>query len=123
MQSYDASTGRIGGGWWTGAVALSTVMTYRQATGDTQYDYAISGAFAKNKSGNFTNDYLDDTGWWALVWIQAYDITGNTTYLQMAETDANYMHNYWDSQCGGGVYWSTAEDVQGVDRQRALPRR
>ena len=27
MQSYDANSGRIGGGWWTGAVALSTVET------------------------------------------------------------------------------------------------
>ncbi len=107
MQSYDSGSGLIGGGWWTGAVALSTVMTYHQATGDAQYDYAISGAFAKNKSGNFENEYLDDTGWWALAWLQAYDITGNATYLQMAETDAGYIHGYWDSQCGGGVYWST----------------
>ena len=107
MQSYDANSGRIGGGWWTGAVALSTVMTYRQATGDTQYDYAISDVFAKNS--NFTNDYIDDTGWWALVWLQAYDITGNKNYLNMAETTTKYMHNYWDSQCGGGVNWSTAK--------------
>jgi predicted alpha-1,6-mannanase (GH76 family) len=108
MKTYDAGTGRIGGGWWTGAVALSTVMTYRQASGDTQYDYAISEAFDKNKSNNFTNEYLDDTGWWALVWIQAYDITGSASYLQMARTDADYMHNYWDTTCGGGIYWSTA---------------
>jgi predicted alpha-1,6-mannanase (GH76 family) len=107
MQSYDSSSGRIGSDWWTSAVSLSTVMTYRQATGDTQYDYAISGAFARNT--NFTNDYIDDTGWWALVWLQAYDITGNRSYLSMAETTTKYMHNYWDSQCGGGVYWSTAK--------------
>ena len=107
MESYNTNTGRIGSGWWTSAVALSTVMTYRQTTGDTTYDYAISEAFNKNKSGNFINEYLDDTGWWALVWIQAYDITGNTEYLQMAQTDAAYMHSYWDSLCGGGIYWST----------------
>jgi predicted alpha-1,6-mannanase (GH76 family) len=103
MQSYDSDSGRIGGGWWTGAVALSTVMTYRQATGDTQYDYAITEAFAKNT--DFTNEYIDDTGWWALVWLQAYDITGNRAYLSMAETTTRYMHDFWDSQCGGGVYW------------------
>lgn len=107
MQSYDQNTGRIGSDWWTSAVSLSTVMTYRQATGDTQYDYAISGAFAKNS--DFTNDYIDDTGWWSLVWLQAYDITGNTAYLNMARTTAAYMHNYWDGTCGGGVYWSTAK--------------
>jgi len=107
MQSYSASSGRIGGGWWTGAVALSTVMTYRQATGDGQYDYAITGAWEKNKSGSFQNEYLDDTGWWALVWLQAYDITGNSAYLTMAQSDAAYMHSYWDSECGGGIYWKT----------------
>lgn len=110
MQSYDSASGRIGGGWWTGAVALSTVMTYRQATGDGQYDYAISDAYAKNPS--FTNDYIDDTGWWALVWLQAYDITGNRNYLTTAETTTNYMHNYWDTTCGGGVYWSTAKQYK-----------
>ncbi|MFC1408506.1 glycoside hydrolase family 76 protein [Streptacidiphilus sp. N1-12] len=111
MQSYNANSGRIdAGGWWTSAVSLSTVMTYHQATGDSQYDYAISGAYAKNSS--FTNDYIDDTGWWALVWIQAYDITGNTDYLNMARTTTNYMHNYWDSTCGGGVYWSTAKQYK-----------
>jgi hypothetical protein len=110
MQSYDAGSGRIGGGWWTGAVALSTVLTYRQATGDSQYDYAISGAYAKNPS--FTNEYIDDTGWWALAWLQAYDITGDRNYLTTAETTVNYMHDYWDSTCGGGVYWSTAKQYK-----------
>ncbi len=107
MQSYDADTGRIGDGWWTGAVALSTVLTYRQDTGDHQYDYAVSGAFTKNS--DFTNEYIDDTGWWALAWLQAYDVTGNRDYLTMAETTTDYMHQYWDGTCGGGVYWSTAK--------------
>ncbi|GAA2366308.1 glycoside hydrolase family 76 protein [Dactylosporangium salmoneum] len=107
MQSYDPNTGRIGSDWWTSAVSLSTVMTYRQASGDGQYDYAITQAFAKNPS--FTNMYIDDTGWWTLVWLQAYDITGNRSYLSMAETTTRYMHDYWDTACGGGVYWSTAK--------------
>ncbi len=106
-EDYDASTGRISG-WWTGAVNLSTVMTYQQVTGDKQYEYAITQAFAKNK--NFTNEYIDDTGWWSLVWLQAYDITGNKDYLNMSKTTADYMHTYWDSKCGGGVYWSTKKE-------------
>lgn len=105
MKSFDPTTGRIGGDWWTGAVALSTVMTYEQVTGDRQYDYAFTEAFAKNSK--FTNEYIDDTGWWALVWEQAYDLTGNVDYLNMAKTATDYMHSYWDSTCGGGVYWST----------------
>jgi predicted alpha-1,6-mannanase (GH76 family) len=113
MQSYSSSTGLIGAdGWWTSAVALSTVMTYQQATGDTSYEYAISAAFNDNKSSNFEDAYMDDTGWWALAWVQAYDITGDAAYLQMAETDADYIHGYWDSTCNGGVYWSTAKNYK-----------
>jgi rhamnogalacturonyl hydrolase YesR len=112
MKSYNSGTGQIGTGWWNSAVALSTIETYQQTTGDTQYSYAMAGAFDKHKSSNFENDYLDDTGWWALAWIQAYDITGNSSYLQMAETDANYIHGYWDNTCGGGVWWSTAKSYK-----------
>ena len=50
MESYNSGTGLIGGdGWWTSAVALSTIMTYQQTTGDTSYGYAIAGAFNANK--------------------------------------------------------------------------
>jgi predicted alpha-1,6-mannanase (GH76 family) len=113
MAGYNSGNGLIGGdGWWTSAVALSTIMTYQQTTGDTSYSYAISGAFTANKGSNFENAYMDDTGWWGLAWVQAYDITGNTSYLQMAETDASYIHGYWDSTCGGGVYWSTAKSYK-----------
>ncbi|ACU75706.1 Ricin B lectin [Catenulispora acidiphila DSM 44928] len=109
MKSYDSTTGQIGTGWWNSAVALSTIETYQQTTGDSSYAYAMSGAFAKHQSSNFENEYMDDTGWWALAWVQAYDITGNSAYLQMARTDADYIHGYWDSTCGGGVWWSKAK--------------
>ncbi|HEX4213319.1 MAG TPA: glycoside hydrolase family 76 protein [Candidatus Dormibacteraeota bacterium] len=109
MLSYNSSNGMIGNSWWQGAVALSTLETYQQATADTSYNYAISNAFNDNKSGDFENSYMDDTGWWGLAWLQAYDITGQSQYLQMAETDANYIHQYWDSTCGGGVWWNTSE--------------
>jgi predicted alpha-1,6-mannanase (GH76 family) len=112
MLSYNPATGLIGTSWWQAATALSTVETYQQATGDTSYSYAISNAFNDNKSKNFENNYMDDTAWWALAWLQAYHITGLAQYLQMAETDASYIHQYWDSTCGGGVWWSTAKSYK-----------
>ena len=63
-------------------------MTYQQTTGDTSYSYAIAGAFAANKGSNLRYSYMEDAGWWVLAWIQAYDITGDIDYMQMAETDA-----------------------------------
>jgi rhamnogalacturonyl hydrolase YesR len=104
MQTFDSDNGRIGGGWWESATALSAILTYEQATGDKQYEYAMTQAYAKN--GSFTNQYIDDTGWWALAWMQAYDVTGNANYLNIAKTNVNYMHTFWDTKCGGGgVYW------------------
>jgi predicted alpha-1,6-mannanase (GH76 family) len=57
---------------------------------------------------NFINNYYDDSGWWALAWIAAYDATGNPSYLAMAETIFAYMTAGWDNVCGGGLYWNTA---------------
>lgn len=103
--SYGWNTGLIGTSWWQAAVALSTVETYAQTTGDTSYDTAIGRAFAVNSSGSFENASDDDTAWWALAWLQAYEITHIPTYLATAETDADYIHQDWDDTCGGGVWW------------------
>jgi len=110
MQSYDSSTGVIGNdSWWGSAVALSTLETYHQTTGDSSYDYAISTVFNNNAPSKFQTDSLDDTLWWTLAWIRAFDITGNQTYLQRAEDETTYLHGFWDSTCGGGVWWSAAK--------------
>jgi len=105
LLSYGPATGLIGNSWWQAAVALSTVETYAQTTGDISYDTAIARAFVLHSAGRFENGSDDDTAWWALVWLQAYDLTHVPSYLSMAETDADYIHQAWDSTCGGGVWW------------------
>jgi predicted alpha-1,6-mannanase (GH76 family) len=105
MLSYNPRTGLIGTSWWQAAVALTTLETYQQATGDTEYSFAIREAFTRNRSGSFENQADDDTSWWGLAWLQAYDITHEKQYLAMAETDADYVHEDWDSTCGGGIWW------------------
>jgi len=105
IASYGANTGLIGSSWWQAAAALSTVETYAQVTGDMSYNSAIAGAFALNSGGDFENKSDDDTAWWALAWLQAYDLTHVPAYLAMAETDADYIHGGWDATCGGGVWW------------------
>ncbi|KAF7878801.1 hypothetical protein EAF04_000004 [Stromatinia cepivora] len=51
----------------------------------------------------FLNDYYDDEGWWALAWIQAYDITGNRDYLSMAESIFADMKTGSNTPCSNGV--------------------
>ena len=119
FKSYNTITGRIGDSWWQSAVALSSLETYEQETGDRSYESAIPVSFAYYAHTNFENAYNDDTGWWGLAWLQAYELTRSrrltasrlpraSDYLAMAETVADHIHKFWDGRCGGGVWWTTA---------------
>jgi hypothetical protein len=121
MWSYDPYNAWWPSSWWNSAVALTSVIDYTRASGDTSYQWIVDRTFQVNKvafpagarssdaiQGDFISQATDDTEWWALAWIDAYDLTGNQTYLNEAVTIMNYVSTLWDtSTCGGGVWWNT----------------
>lgn len=108
MQFYDQGRGLWDTtGWWNSANALTALVDYSDRTGSQTYRYAIPNTFDRNQDTSFINEYIDDTGWWGLAWVRAYDLTGEERYLDMARVTADYMHSYWDDHCDGGVWWRT----------------
>jgi predicted alpha-1,6-mannanase (GH76 family) len=110
MQFYSFGSGNWPSGWWQSANALTATIDYMTRSRRSTYSYVIAQTFNSLRNahgGNFTNEFLDDTGWWGLAWTRAYDYTGNHAYLQMAETDADHMARSWNGTCGGGVWWTT----------------
>jgi predicted alpha-1,6-mannanase (GH76 family) len=98
-------------GWWNSANAITVLVDYSRATTNTTYLSAVSNTFANankaNGSTNFITSANDDEGWWALAWMDAYDLTKTPSYLSMAQTIFTDMAGQWDTTtCGGGVWWS-----------------
>jgi predicted alpha-1,6-mannanase (GH76 family) len=119
VYSYRPDTAWWLSSWWNSAVAATTLFDYQQRTRRTDLRWMVDEIFTKNKGvfpagvksgdaleGNFISRAIDDTEWWGIAWIQAYDLTGDRKYLDMAVTIANYVQGYWDTgTCGGGVWW------------------
>jgi len=105
--------------WWNAANALTGIIRYTAATKDTNYIYVIENTFEKTKQfvvpatdknperhvKNYINDYYDDEGWWALAWVEAFDLNGRQKYLEMAKSIFEDMTTGWDEKCKGGIYW------------------
>jgi len=106
-------------GWWNSANLLTAVIRYSEVTGSKQFYPLIDDVFTKAKQyrigldsignpvycTNFINDFYDDEAWWALAWIEAFKITDEQKYLQMAEIIFDDLTNGWSNECGGGIYW------------------
>ncbi|MDX3760840.1 glycoside hydrolase family 76 protein [Streptomyces sp. AK02-04a] len=117
--SYDPYNGWWPSSWWNSAAVLTALIDSSRATGRHDYDWVIARTFDRNKGtfaagvrssdaieGDFISRSIDDSGWWAIAWIDAYDYTGDSRYLNEAVTIADYVQQYWDpGTCGGGVWW------------------
>ncbi|MBS1820812.1 MAG: glycoside hydrolase family 76 protein [Acidobacteria bacterium] len=124
QQWYNPATGLYNTtGWWNSANALTAITDYMSASGSKKYAGVLANTYTraqvevrrelradpkKDMTGfpGFLNKYYDDEGWWALAWIDAYDLTRDVRYLAMARSIFDDMAGGWDQTCGGGVWWS-----------------
>ena len=92
--------------WWNAANALNAEVDLSRRQGlDVGARHAAT-TYERNISGGFFNSYYDDEGWWALAWINAYDLTGDARYLATARSVFGDMTTGWDDTCGGGIWWN-----------------
>lgn len=105
-------------GWWNSANVMTAMVRYGAVTGDAtipalaadvlekaqQYKW-VDDAGGNRLCENFNNDFYDDQGWWALAWVEAYQLTHEQKFLDMAETIYGTMSTGWTTELGGGIYW------------------
>lgn len=87
-RDYDAATGLWKTeGWWNAANTVTALAN--AATVDRRADVrrTLENTFVKApaKFPGFLNEYYDDEGWWALGWMQVYDLTHQKRFLRQSE--------------------------------------
>ncbi|KAJ3166406.1 hydrolase 76 protein [Geranomyces variabilis] len=87
----------------------ATAMT--AATYGTSAD--LLGGALKTINEKLKGRWNDDMGWWAIGMLSAVDaygkdaqMPGGGKFLDVAALTFNEMYEQWDTQCGGGIYWS-----------------
>ncbi len=106
---YAADTGLYKTtGWWNSANAITVLVDYTRVSQNREYETVWSNTLrqAQTRYSGFLNRYYDDEGWWALAWIDTYDVTHEQRYLSMATFIFDDMAKGWDDTCGGGIWWS-----------------
>jgi len=98
--------------WWNAANITTVLIRYTVVSGSEEYLPIIDQVFERNKGKNFLNSYYDDEGWWALAWIDAYRLTGQKKFLEMAQTIFEDMTTGYDEICGGGIYWKKPQQYK-----------
>jgi len=55
--------------------------------------------------GGGNDKYYDDNAWLAITFLEAYQVTGESHYLQRANHTLDFVLSGWDEVQGGGIWW------------------
>ncbi|MET4783124.1 glycoside hydrolase family 76 protein [Glaciihabitans sp. UYNi722] len=105
--AVDPQGGKYTDYWW-GAQLWEMVMDRYQRTGDSASRAMIDDVFAGFQAAypDFkANDWNDDMGWWAKASARAYELTGETKFLDESKNIFAYISTFEDTTYGGGIWW------------------
>jgi predicted alpha-1,6-mannanase (GH76 family) len=110
--SYDPATGLFRDtGWWNSANGISALTNASRTLHSKAFNSIFVNTFdvAQRRFPGFLNEFYDDEGWWALAWLDVYELQGTPRYLSMAESIFADMTGGWSDTCGGGIWWKKNE--------------
>ncbi len=124
QQWYEPSIGLYKTtGWWNSANAITALTDFMRVSGSKQYVGVLANTYKqaqitiptekrtdpkKELTGfpGFLNKYYDDEGWWALAWIDAYDLTHDAATSRWRSPSSTTWPAAGTQTCGGGIWWS-----------------
>ncbi|MBB3114017.1 putative alpha-1,6-mannanase (GH76 family) [Paenibacillus phyllosphaerae] len=105
--------------FWVEAELWELVMDAYQHTNDpalkaqlrAQIDDLYEGTVAQYGEDWTNNPFNDDIMWWAMGAARAYQITGDTKYLEQAQYHFDFVYDtQWDdSFASGGIWWLNSD--------------
>ncbi|KAI9054025.1 hypothetical protein LZ554_001198 [Drepanopeziza brunnea f. sp. 'monogermtubi'] len=116
---YDAATGLWDNAWWHSANVLTVLANFEEYFPDmvkptTDLVYPTTFAMAPNRFPGFINEFYDDELWWAIAWIEVYDVTKDEKYLDTAAAIFEDPKSVWGSTPCGGLWWNKARTGVGA---------
>jgi hypothetical protein len=55
--------------------------------------------------GGGNDKYYDDNAWMVIMFLEAYEMTGEPHYLKRAVEVLDFVMSGWDEKGGGGIWW------------------
>lgn len=65
----------------------------------------IPGYEPSPTAGGGSDKYYDDNAWMVLTFIEAYELTNDSSYLKRSSETLDFVLSGWDDAAGGGIWW------------------
>jgi hypothetical protein len=110
---YSAATGIYGGigTWWNSANVITMLANFQEyfpdhvaPTTNTVFPATLTQGPISTGNTGFLNAFYDDELWWAIAWIEVYDVTKDEKYLDMAAQIFEDPKSVWGQATCGGLW-------------------